>query len=90
METLQPYISLFVQIPIVFIFVWFSINMLDKFLRALEKRDEQLAKRDEQFQVFLEQQRKSSFDAMGHMTGRFADEIKALGKDIAELRGKIK
>ena len=48
-----------------------------------------LEKLDTKWQTFLEEQRKASQDAIAHMAGRFADEIKGLSKEVAELRGKI-
>ncbi len=78
----ENYISLLAQIPLVGIFVWFSLRLITVFMASLEKRDEQ-------WRVFLEQQRLTSQDAMAHMAGRFADEIKAIGKEVAEIRGKL-
>jgi len=78
----DSYISLLIQIPLVGIFVWFSLRLISIFMASLEKRDEQ-------WRVFLEEQRQSSQDAIAHMAGRFADEIKALGKEVAEIKGKI-
>ncbi len=82
MDDLKSYVGLFVQIPIVFIFVWYSNNLVKTFMDSLEKRDAQ-------WQQFLDQQRKQYIDAISHMVGRFADEVKVLGKEIAELKGKL-
>ncbi len=78
----NTYISLFIQIPLVGIFVWFSLRLISIFLESLDKRDAQ-------WKAFLEEQRKASHEAIAHMAGRFADEIKALAKEVAEIRGKI-
>jgi hypothetical protein len=78
----NEYISLLIQIPLVGIFVWFSLRLITIFLDSLEKRDIQ-------WKAFLEEQRKASQDAMAHMAGRFADEIKTLAKEVAEIRGKM-
>ncbi len=78
----DSYISLLIQIPLVGIFVWFSLRLISIFMASLEKRDEQ-------WRVFLEEQRQSSQDAIAYMAGRFADEIKVLGKEVAEIRGKL-
>jgi hypothetical protein len=78
----DTYISLLIQVPLVGIFVWFSLRLISVFLASLEKRDAQ-------WQAFLEEQRKASHEAIAHMAGRFSDEIKALAKEVAEIRGKI-
>ncbi len=78
----NTYISLLIQIPLVGIFVWFSLKLISVFMAYLEKLDTK-------WQTFLEEQRKASQDAIAHMAGRFADEIKGLSKEVAELRGKI-
>lgn len=78
----NTYISLLVQIPLVGIFVWFSLRLISVFLESIDKRDVQ-------WQKFLEEQRKASHEAIAHMAERFATEIKALAKEVAEIRGKI-
>ncbi len=90
---MQPtdYIAMLVQVPIVGIFVWFSLQMLSKFLDALEQRDlawrEFIKQQAESNQDFLKQQSEVSTAAIQAMTTRFADEIRNLGKEVAEFRG---
>jgi hypothetical protein len=76
----EAWVSLAIQIPIVGIFVWFSLQIVSSFLRTLEQRDKS-------WQDFLNQQREADRASIGAMAQRFADEIRALGKEVAELRG---
>lgn len=77
---IESYIGLLIQIPLVGIFVLFSLRLVAIFLESLDKRDVQ-------WQIFLEEQRKSYHDAIQSMSSRFGDEIRVLGKEISELRG---
>jgi hypothetical protein len=90
----EAYIGLLIQVPLVGIFVWFSLKIVSIFMASLDLRDRQwttsLESRDKQWQDFLEQQRKANNEAIAHMAQRFSDEIKQLGKEVAELRGAIK
>jgi len=79
----ETYIGLLIQVPLVGIFVWFSLRIVDIFMKSLDKRDGQ-------WQEFLEQQRTANADAIAHMAGRFADEIKALGKEVSALRESMR
>lgn len=76
------YISLLIQIPLVGIFVWFSLTLIKIFMQYLERLEAK-------WETFLDQQAQQNHEAIAHMAGRFADEIKALSKEIAEMRGKI-
>lgn len=76
----EPYISLLIQVPLVGIFVWFTLKIIRVFMDFLKSRDES-------WQTFLDQQRKQDKDAIAHMAERFAGEIRELGKEVAELRG---
>ena len=80
--SVEAYIGLLVQIPLVGIFVWFSLTLIKIFLTSLEKRDAQ-------WQSFLDEQRRSYHDAIANMAGRFGDEIRILGKEMSELKGKM-
>lgn len=82
MTTLPDYISLLVQIPLVGIFVWFALRLVNSFQASLENRDAQ-------WQAFLEEQRTAFHDALTTMGNRFGDEIRTLAKEVAELRGVI-
>jgi hypothetical protein len=79
----EGYIGLLIQVPLVGIFVWFSLKIVSIFMSSLDSRDKQ-------WQDFLEQQRKANNEAIAHMAQRFSDEIKQLGKEVAELRGALK
>lgn len=81
-SNVEAYIGLLIQVPLVGIFVWFSLTVIKIFLTSLDKRDEQ-------WQSFLEEQRKSYHDAIQGMASRFGDEIRVLGKEVSELRGKM-
>lgn len=85
----ENYISLLIQIPLVGIFVWFSLRLISMFMVAIERFLKSLEDRDVQWREFLEEQRISSQEAIAHMAGRFADEIKVLAKEVAELKGKV-
>ena len=78
----EAWVSLAIQIPIVGIFVWLSLQLIASFLKALDQRDKS-------WQEFLAAQREADRGSIGGMAQRFSDEIRALGKDIAEMRGEI-
>lgn len=79
----ETWIGLAIQIPLVGIFVYFTMNIIDKFLKSIDSRDQ--AWRD-----FINTQREANNAAIGNMAERFAGEIRSLGKEIAELRGTIR
>lgn len=79
---IEAYIGLLIQVPLVGIFVWFSLTLIRYFLAYLEKSDAT-------WQAFLEEQRQSCHDAISGMVARFGDEIRAVGKEVAEQRGKL-
>ena len=78
MESINPYINLLIQVPLVGVFIWFAIRQTEMFLSALEKRD--VAWRE-----FLSEQRHAGNRAIE----RLADEIKEISSEVAELRGKV-
>lgn len=79
MMNLEPYISLLLQVPLVGIFVWFSLQVINLFLKSLDARDQQ-------WKAWLEAERRANQEAVSHMASRFADEIRNLAKEIAEIR----
>jgi hypothetical protein len=79
----EPYLSLLIQIPLVGIFVWFSLQLINLFLKSLDQRDQQ-------WKAWLESERKANQEAVAHMAARFADEIRTLSKEVSELRGNLK
>jgi len=84
--SVENYLGLLIQIPLVGIFVWFSLKLISQFLEHL--RDQRLAylkNLEDQtvaWRTFIEQERKASHEALAHMAQRFADEIRALAKTI--------
>ena len=79
---LPDFLGLFVQIPLVGIFVWFSLQLISTFLKSIDSRDEQ-------WREFFNLQRESNNAAIHSMATRFSDEIRVLGKEISDLRGKM-
>lgn len=79
----EAWISLAIQIPLVGIFVWFSLQLISYFLNSIDKRDAA-------WREFINSQREANNLSIANMATRFSDEIRILGKEIAELRGEIK
>lgn len=77
----EAYIGLLIQIPLVGIFVWFSIQLINTFLKAIEERDKA-------WREFLAQQRLYDREAIAHMAQRFSDEIRTLAGEVSEFRGR--
>ncbi len=75
----NSYISLLIQIPLVGIFVWYSSRQNKDFLDAM-------AKRDEQWRAFLHEHTESTNAAIS----RIAEEVKSLGREVSEMRGRGK
>lgn len=48
-------IQLFIQIPIVAAFIWYSLSMQDRYQKSMDKRDDQAAKRDQAYLATLAQ-----------------------------------
>jgi hypothetical protein len=72
-------VPLLIQIPLVGIFVWFSLRLVDVFLKNIDTRDAQ-------WKLFIEQERKANHDAIAHMAERFSDEIRNLANEIAQIK----
>jgi len=89
---LEPYIGLLVQVPLVGIFVWFSLQLINIFLKSIsDLRNtfvDSITDRDKEWMIFLEQERKANHEAIGHMAERFADEIRVLGKAVTEMNSR--
>lgn len=79
----ETWIGLAIQIPLVGIFVWFSLQLISYFLKSIDTRDTA-------WREFINQQREANNAAIANMAERFATEIRSLGKEIAELRGNIR
>jgi hypothetical protein len=80
---IETWIGLAIQIPLVGIFVYFTLIIIDKFLKSIDTRDAA-------WREFFNQQRQANNEAISNMAERFAGEIRSLGKEIAELRGNIR
>lgn len=78
---IEAYIGLLIQIPLVGIFVWFSLQLITTFLKAIEQRDQA-------WREFLSQQRSYDREAIAHMAQRFSDEIRTLAGEVSEFRGR--
>lgn len=81
-NAMEQYIGLLVQVPLVGIFIWFTLRIVDRFMASLDKRDTQ-------WQAFLEEQRKLSSESIASMAARFGDEIKEVSREVASLRGVL-
>lgn len=75
----DQYLGLLIQIPLVGIFVWFSLRLIDMFLKNLDARDVQ-------WREFMKQEREANHAAVAHMAERFAAEIRNLSDEIGEVR----
>lgn len=82
MPASEYYISLLVQIPLVGIFVWFSLQLIAIFLRAIDARDQQ-------WRQWIEQERHANNEALKSMAERFANEIRNMQQRLGELASKI-
>ena len=80
--TQDAWLGLAIQVPLVGIFVSFSLVLVDKFLKSMDLRDSS-------WRDFLDRQQQANQTAMANMATRFSDEIHVLGKEVAELRNKI-
>lgn len=100
--TVESWITLAIQIPLVGLFIFFSMALIDKFLRSISEITKTFAtsietisrtfvdssdKRDVAWREFFNQQRESNAHAIQNMAVRFSDEIRNMGKEIAELKG---
>ncbi|MBK8421764.1 hypothetical protein [Candidatus Villigracilis saccharophilus] len=78
----EMWISLLIQVPLVGIFVWFSLQLISYFLKSIDTRDAA-------WREYMTQQREANNQAIKHMAERFSDEIRTLGKEVAALKGQI-
>ncbi len=76
------YISLLVQVPLVGIFIWFTLKIVDRFLKTLEQRDIQ-------WQAFLTQQREETNKSLADLAARLGDEIRATAIEVARINGVL-
>lgn len=78
----MEYIGLLIQVPLVGVFIWFALKIMDRFLASLESRDKQ-------WQEFLAAQRKETSDAMVALAARLGDEIKQLSSEVSKFNGVL-
>ena len=71
---METYIGLLIQVPLVGVFIWFALRLVDIFLKSLEQRDGQ-------WQSFLREQREANNMAMG----RLAEELKSITLNITRV-----
>jgi hypothetical protein len=98
----ETWISLAIQIPLVGLFIYFSILLIDKFLKSIESIVktfgatvdsitksfvESTDSRDQAWRDFFNSQREQNNAAIAHMAERFSTEIRVIGKEVAEIRG---
>lgn len=74
---MNEYIGLLIQIPLVGIFVWFTLRQNKDFLNAMEQRDAQ-------WREFL----KSHTDSSNAAISRIAEEVKNLAREVSALKGR--
>ena len=102
MTQAETWISLAIQIPLVGLFIYFSILLIDKFLKSIDSIVKSFAltvesitkafvdstdSRDQAWRDFFNAQREQNNAAISHMAERFSTEIRAIGKEVAEIRG---
>jgi Na+/phosphate symporter len=76
-SNVENYIGLLIQVPLVGIFVWFALSLIKQF-------NESMNKRDEAWREFLKEITNSTNAAIA----RIAEEVKGLGREISEMRGR--
>jgi Na+/phosphate symporter len=76
---INSYIGLLIQVPLVGMFIWFTLRQNKDFLTAMERRDEQ-------WREFLSNHTESTNQAIG----RIAEEVKTLAREVSQLRGRDK
>jgi hypothetical protein len=79
---IEGWVGLAVQIPLVGLFIWFSLQLISYFLKSIDQRDAA-------WREFLRQQQDANNAAVKAMAERFADAIRSLDKSVSELKGKM-
>ncbi|MBS4062729.1 MAG: hypothetical protein KG029_20205 [Bacteroidetes bacterium] len=74
----MEYIGLLIQVPLVGVFIWFALQLVAIFLKAIEARDKQ-------WQDFLVLQRKETSDALTALS----DEVKRLSGEVSKFNGVL-
>ncbi len=94
------YIGLLIQVPLVGIFIYFTLKLINifmaaqaEFLKTLQQQNEKwehaTKQRDEQWQTFLREQRDTTNEAMVSLAARLGDEIKNIAQVVARLEGMM-
>jgi hypothetical protein len=74
----EAWVSLLIQVPLVGIFVWFTLQLTKNYQSSQEKRDTE-------WRDFLREQREQGNNAIG----RLAEEIKCLNGGVTEVKTLI-
>ena len=77
---METYIGLLIQVPLVGVFIWFTLKIVDRFMASLDARDKQ-------WQDFLAQQRKETNEAMTSLATRLGEEIKLVTNEVSKFNG---
>ncbi len=89
LDNVDAIVSLFIQLPIIGIFIWYNERRDARQTMREDKRDEATAKerdkRDSEWRDYLREQREMNNAALG----RLADEIKIIAEKVAQLHGII-
>lgn len=98
--TIEPWVNLLIQVPLVGIFVWFTLTIMARFQDAQEKRDTAFLaaqkerdvtflnaqkERDTSWQEFLKEQRAASNQVLGQVV----TEIKQVAAELNAVKGMI-
>jgi len=86
---IEQYIGLFIQIPLVFIFIWFTLKIVDRFMVSLDKRDTAIEMRDDKWQKFLTEQRREFGEAIALLAARLGEEIKIVSSEVSRMNGVL-
>lgn len=79
---IEAYIGLLIQVPIVGIFIWYTLQVVDRFMRSLDTRDKE-------WRDFFSAQRRESAEAQALLAERLGEEIKDIAAEVAKLSGTL-
>jgi hypothetical protein len=82
MDPNNSWVSLATQIPLVGLFIWFSLRLITLFQSNLERRDKD-------WRAFLTEQRQENHASLAAMASRFSDEIHCLTSEVQQLKGTL-
>ncbi len=85
----EVWVSLLTQAPLVGIFVWAMLMVLDKMnkfqMEMMQRWDTEQRARDEVWRKFLDEQRQANNAALARM----ADEMRAMQESLAKHDGRV-